>query len=138
MVLPKTSMKRSLGPRGQANQTAKSQQFKQKFQTTIPTVSLRRYNAVLTILHRFCTPTIPVLLLPVKIYPGIQMCWDCTRGVYLWSGGQAFSLPNLHQHSLHKFGSCHLKHLPSSAEIANTTAFTQPLFSFLTVDKQIN
>ena len=43
-------------------------------------------------------------------YVGTHMlCWECIRGVYLWSGGQA-TPPQPLSAQLHKFGSYHLMH----------------------------
>ena len=128
MALPKTSMKRRAVWDLDANRelTFSQQQFTQKFQTTIPTVSL-----IKKIQHfskhfykgfahpQFCSQS---RYIAVRTH---MLCWECIRGVYLWSRGQATS-PQTPSAQLHKFGSCHLMHvtLPSSAE--SKRAYTRP------------
>ena len=96
--------------------------LRRKLHEMISTVSPSRPNTFKIISTRFLTPTILVATLGVNIYSiraYYMLCWECIRGVYLWSGGRAF--PPQHS-SAHKLGSCYLSHLPSNTESEHSTA----------------
>ena len=96
--------------------------LRRKLHAMISTVSPSRPNTFLIISTRFLAPTILVATLGVNTYSiraYYMLCWECIRGVYLWSGGRAS--PPQHS-SAHKLGSCYLSHLPSNTESEHSTA----------------